>query len=54
MGGLGANTDDGCGIIGNVPVVEGGAGRPDKLGTAMVSFELGDLREDGHEEMDSQ
>ncbi len=41
VGGLGANTDGGRGVIGNVPVIEGEAGRPDKLGAAMVSFILG-------------
>jgi hypothetical protein len=53
VGGLGVNTDDGHGIIGNVPVVEGEAGRPDVLGGAMVGFVLGGLREDGCERMDS-
>jgi hypothetical protein len=53
VGGLGANTDDGCGIVGNVPVIEGEVRRPDKHGAAMVGFVLGSLRKDGHEEMDS-
>ncbi len=54
MGGLGANTDNGPGIIGNVLVIEGEAGRPDKLGTTMVGFVLGGLCKDGRERMDSQ
>ncbi len=49
VGGLGANTDDSCGVAGNVPVVEGKVGRPDKLGGAMVGFVLGGLCEDGRE-----
>ncbi len=53
MGDLGANTDDGRGVVGNVPVIEGEAGRPDKLGVAMVGFVLGGLCEDGCERMDS-
>ncbi len=53
VGDLGANTDNSRGIIGNVSVVEGEAGRPDKLGGAMVGFVLGGIREDGHEGMDS-
>ncbi len=53
VGSLGANTDNGHGVIGNIPVIEGEAGRPDKLGVAMVSFVLGGLHEDGHERMDS-
>jgi hypothetical protein len=54
VGGLGANMDDGCGIIGNVLVIEGEAGKPDKLGATMVGFVLGGLCKDGHEGMDSQ
>jgi hypothetical protein len=54
VGVLGANTDDGCGVISNVLVVEGEAGRPDKLGATMVSFVLGGLCEGGCEGMDSQ
>ncbi len=54
VGGLGANTDDGCGVIGNVFVIEGKAGRPDKLGAAMVSFVFGGLCKDGREGMDSR
>jgi hypothetical protein len=50
-GGLSANMDDGRGIIGNVPVIEREAGRPDKLGGAMVGFVLNGLREDVHEGM---
>jgi hypothetical protein len=53
VGGLGANTNDSCGIVSNVPVVEGEAGRPDKLGGAMFGFILDGLHEDGHERMDS-
>jgi hypothetical protein len=53
VGGLGANTDDSRGVVGNVPVVEGEAGRPDKLGAAMIGFVLGGLCEDGHEGMGS-
>ncbi len=53
VGSLGANTDNGHGIIGNIPVIEGEAGRPDKIGVAMVGFVLGGLREDGSERMDS-
>jgi hypothetical protein len=49
MGCLGVNMDDNHGIVGNVLVIEGGAGRPDKLGIAMVGFVLGGLHEDGHE-----
>ncbi len=49
VGGFGANTDNSCGVVGNVPVVEGGAGRPDKHGRTMDSFVLGGLREDGQE-----
>ncbi len=49
MGGLGANTDDSCGVVGNVPVIEGEAGRLDELGVAMVGFVLCGLHEDGHE-----
>jgi hypothetical protein len=48
VGGLSTNTDDGRGIIGDVPVVE--AGKSDKLGGNMVGFVLGGLREDGREE----
>jgi hypothetical protein len=51
VGSLGVNTDDSCGVIGNVLVVEGEAGRPDKLGAAMVGFVLGGLRKDGCEGM---
>jgi hypothetical protein len=54
VGKLGANTDDGRGIVGDVPVTEGEAGRPDKLGTTMVGFVLGGLPKDGRERMDSQ
>ncbi len=54
VGSLGTNTDDGCGIIGNVLVIEEETGRPDKLGAAMVSFVLGGLCKIGREEMDSQ
>ncbi len=55
MGGLlGANMDDSCGVIGNVLILDGEAGRPDKLGTAMVGFVLGGLHKDGREGMDSQ
>jgi hypothetical protein len=43
MGGLGANTDNSRGVIGNVHVIEGEAGRQDKLGVAMVGFILGGL-----------
>jgi hypothetical protein len=50
--GLGANTDGGHGLVGDVPVVEGEAGRPDKLGGAMVGFVFGGLHEDGCEGMD--
>jgi hypothetical protein len=53
VGGLGANTDNSRGIIGNVPVVEREAGRQDKLGAAMVRSILGSLREDGCEGMGS-
>jgi hypothetical protein len=53
VGSLGANMDDGCGIIDNFPVIEGEAGRLDKLGGTMVSFVLGGLREDGRGLMDS-
>jgi hypothetical protein len=51
VGGLGANTDNGRGFIGNVPLIEREAGRPDKLKGAMVSFVLGGLHEDGCERM---
>jgi hypothetical protein len=54
VGSFGTNTDDGCGVIGDVLVIEGEAGRIDKLGTAMVGFVIGDLRKDGREGMDSQ
>ncbi len=54
MGGLGTNTDDYFGVIGNVLVIEGEAGRPDELGIAIVGFVLGGLWEDGCEGMDSQ
>ncbi len=54
VGGLSANMDDGCGIIDDVLVIEREAGRPDKLGAAMVGFVLGGLRKDGHEGMDFQ
>jgi hypothetical protein len=41
VGSLGANTDDGRGIIDtDVLVVEGEVGRPDKLGAAMVGLYL--------------
>ncbi len=53
VGGLGPNTDNSCGILGNVPVVEGEAGRPDKPGATMVGFVLGGLCKDGREGMDS-
>jgi hypothetical protein len=53
VGSLGADTYSGCGVIGNVLVVEGEAGRPDELGAAMVGFILGSFHEDGHEGMDS-
>ncbi len=49
VGGLGVNMDDSHGIVGNVPVVEGETGRPDKLGVTMVGFVLGGLHEDGRE-----
>ncbi len=51
VGGLGANTDDSHGVVGNVPVAEGEAGRPDKLGGAMAGFILGGLLENGRERM---
>ncbi len=54
MGGLGANMDNSRGIIGNVLVIEGEAGRPDKLGATMVGFVLGGLHQDGREGMDPQ
>jgi hypothetical protein len=54
VGGIGVDTDNGCGIIGNILVIEGEAGRPDELGAAMVSFILGGLCKNGHEGMDSQ
>ncbi len=44
VGGLGANTDNDRGLVGNVPVVEGGAGRPGELGGAVASFLHGNLR----------
>ncbi len=47
VGSLGANMDNSHGVVGNVPVVEGEAGRPDELGVAMVGFVLGGLHEDG-------
>ncbi len=53
VGSFGTNTDDGRGVVGNVPVIEGEAGRPDKLEAAMVSFALGSLRKDGREGIDS-
>ncbi len=53
MGGLDANMDDGCGVVGDVPVIEGKAGRPDKLGATIVGFVLGGLCEDGREGMDT-
>ncbi len=52
VGGLSANTDNCRGAVGNVPVVEGEVGRPDKSGAAMVGFVLGGLRKDGYEGMD--
>jgi hypothetical protein len=54
VGSLSANTDNGCGVIGNVLVVEGEVGRTDKLGTNMVGFVFGGLHEDGCKRMDSQ
>ncbi len=48
------NTDNGHGVIGNVVVVEGEAGRPDNLSAIMVGFVLGSLCEDGREGIDSQ
>jgi hypothetical protein len=54
VGNLGANTDNGCGIVGDVPVIEGEARRPDELGGTMVGFVLGGLHEDGREGMDPQ
>ncbi len=53
VGSLGANTDDSRGIVGDVPVVEGKARRPDKFGGIMVGFVLGSLHENGREGMDS-
>ncbi len=53
VGSLGAITDEGRGIVCNVPVVEGEVGRPDKLRGTMVGYKLGGFREDGHEGMDS-
>jgi hypothetical protein len=53
VGGLSVNTDNGHGNVGNVSVVEGEAGRPNKLGVAMVGFVLGGLHKDGRERMDS-
>jgi hypothetical protein len=38
VGSLSVNMNDGCTVVGNVPVVEGEAGRPDELGGAMVGF----------------
>jgi hypothetical protein len=46
--------DNGCGVIGNVLVVEGEAKRPEKLGGTMVGFILGGLCKNGRERMDSQ
>jgi hypothetical protein len=53
VGGLGANMANGRGVISNGPVVEGEAGRSEKLGGDMVGFVLGGLYEDGRERMDS-
>jgi hypothetical protein len=53
VGGLGATMDHGCDVVGNVPVVEGEVGRPDKLVGVMVGFVLGGLCENGREGMDS-
>ncbi len=53
VGRLGANTDNGPGVVGNVSIVEGEAGRPDKPGAAMVGFVVGSLRKDGCEGMNS-
>ncbi len=53
VGSLSANTDTGCGVIGNVPVVEGEVGRPNECGGTMVGLVLGSLCEDGREGMDS-
>jgi hypothetical protein len=49
VGRHGANTDHSYGIVGNVPVVEREARRPDELGGTMVGFILGGLHEDGPE-----
>jgi hypothetical protein len=54
VGGLGTKTENSCGIVGDVLVLEGEARRPDKLGATMVGFVLGGLCKDGHEGMDSQ
>ncbi len=50
--GLSTNTANGRGVVGNFPVLEGEAGRPVKLGAAMVVFVIGGLRKDGLEGMD--
>ena len=51
MGSLCANPDDSRGIVGNILILEGEAGRPDKLGVAMVGYLLGSLCREGHEGM---
>jgi hypothetical protein len=53
VGGLGAYTDNSCGVISDVPVIRGERGRHDKLGGTMVGFLLGSLCEDGHERLNS-
>ncbi len=53
VGGFGANTDNSCGIVTNVLVIEGEARQPDKLCAAMGGFVLGGLCKDDREGMDS-
>jgi hypothetical protein len=53
MGGLCSNADNCRGVVGDVFIVEGGAGGPDELGTAVFGFVLGGLSQDGREGMDT-
>ena len=41
MGGLCSNVDNCCGVVGDVFIVEGETGGPDKLGVAVFGFVLG-------------
>jgi hypothetical protein len=53
MGHLCTNSDDCCGVVGDVFIVERKAGGTYEFGVAMFGFLLDGLREDGREGVDS-